>query len=638
MAAFQRLFHFLTVCVFTFSLLLSFQFAAHSAEDESRIWTDKTGKHELFAKFVDIKDGVVRLARPNGDITRIPLNKLSKDDQAYLRERAKKNSTRNNDTGSGNRRSNGSNRSIRHSNSPKPRDSQPSAPPAMNEVVAPVLPGNSAVIRSGGKSGSFKPDPAQPLSSPWEPLVVRISDKQGFFEKFVSAELSGRESLQVLAVHRGGAGIRDKRSRLERIDLASGRTYHYPSAPEEVELAILSPSGNRLLTTSEQEGTWPPTQIDIWDLEGGQLQHVISWRPYEHAKNKEAETILWIDDEHLFTSNSKSRHIAWKVDTAEALYERKLDWASDPVFSPGGNQFAISTNKGIDIYELLSGDHLIHVDAKSSWTGKACFSPSGEKLLVGSGRFLTIYDIASGQLVEKVYHLYGGRGASWLTEEYLLLGNGDVVDVARGFTLWNYKNMGESYQGNPLNRWRLNKSQRQIACFFVPLDAMQSAVEMFAKISDEDLLALSPGAKISLDVQLTNRSLVPETESLLTRMLEDAGMTVEADQPIVLSARMEAGKPDSITYREFGIRGKETKISYTPMLYKKTLLIAGQEVWNSTNTQAPSFHVRLEEGKSIHQTVNEQMKQKASFFGGKMPSHLLKPIYQKPQGSTDMGG
>ena len=598
----------------------------------------KRASTNSFAKFVDIKDGVVRLARPNGDITRIPLTKLSKDDQAFLRERAKKNAPRTNQASSGNRRSNGSNRSIRPSNPPKLRNSQPLAPPTMNEVVTPVIPGGSAVIRSGGKSGSFKPDPALPLSSPWEPLVVQVSTKQGFFENIVCAELSGRESLQVLAAHQGGAGIHDEQSRLERIDLATGRTYHFPSAPAKIEIAKLSPSGNRLLTTSEQEGSWPPTQIDIWDLEGGQLQHVISWKPYEHVKKKEAKTILWIDDEHVFTSNSKSHHIAWKVDSAEALYERKLDWASDPVFSPGGNQFAICTTKGIDIYELISGDHLVHVDANSSWTGKTSFSPSGEKLIVSSGRFINIHDIASGQLVKKVYHLYGGRGASWLTEEYLLLGNGDVVDVARGFTLWNYKNIGEPYQGNPLNRWRLNKSQRQISCFFVPLDAMQSAVEMFAKISDEDLLALSPGAKISLDVQLTNRSLVSETESLLTRMLEDAGMTVEADQPIVLSARMEAGKPDSITYREFGIRGKETKISYTPMLYKKTLLIAGQEVWNSTNTQAPSFHVRLEEGKSIHQTVIEQMKQKASFFGGKMPTHILKPIYQKPQGSTDMGG
>ena len=59
-----------------------------AAEYESRIWTDKSGQHEIKAKFIDLIDGQVRLERPNGDISRIPLEKLSEADQNYVKNGA----------------------------------------------------------------------------------------------------------------------------------------------------------------------------------------------------------------------------------------------------------------------------------------------------------------------------------------------------------------------------------------------------------------------------------------------------------------------------------------------------------------------------------------------------------------------
>ena len=60
-----------------------------AAENQARIWTSKGGKHQIRAKFIDLVDGMVRLERPNGNITKLPIEKLSQEDQDYARNAKK---------------------------------------------------------------------------------------------------------------------------------------------------------------------------------------------------------------------------------------------------------------------------------------------------------------------------------------------------------------------------------------------------------------------------------------------------------------------------------------------------------------------------------------------------------------------
>jgi len=50
-----------------------------------RKWTDSTGQYSVRAEFVDVKDGTVRLKKENGKTLSVPLDKLSKADQDYVR-------------------------------------------------------------------------------------------------------------------------------------------------------------------------------------------------------------------------------------------------------------------------------------------------------------------------------------------------------------------------------------------------------------------------------------------------------------------------------------------------------------------------------------------------------------------------
>ena len=59
-----------------------------AAVNPQRTWTDASGRFQIQAQFVELKDGVVRLRKPTGEFVQIPLERLSVTDQQEARRRA----------------------------------------------------------------------------------------------------------------------------------------------------------------------------------------------------------------------------------------------------------------------------------------------------------------------------------------------------------------------------------------------------------------------------------------------------------------------------------------------------------------------------------------------------------------------
>jgi hypothetical protein len=53
-----------------------------------RTWKSSDGAYSVDAEFVEFKDGVVSLRKPDGDVIRVPVSRLSAEDQAYVAEQA----------------------------------------------------------------------------------------------------------------------------------------------------------------------------------------------------------------------------------------------------------------------------------------------------------------------------------------------------------------------------------------------------------------------------------------------------------------------------------------------------------------------------------------------------------------------
>ncbi|MEO2050107.1 MAG: SHD1 domain-containing protein [Pirellulales bacterium] len=55
-----------------------------SATVQQRTWTDNTGKHQIEADLVEVKDGIAVLKKPSGKTVDVPLNRLSSADRKYI--------------------------------------------------------------------------------------------------------------------------------------------------------------------------------------------------------------------------------------------------------------------------------------------------------------------------------------------------------------------------------------------------------------------------------------------------------------------------------------------------------------------------------------------------------------------------
>ena len=58
-------------------------------ERSSRTWTDAAGSHTIEAEFRGVVNGVVSLEKRDGKIVKLPVEKLSKEDQEWLQQRGK---------------------------------------------------------------------------------------------------------------------------------------------------------------------------------------------------------------------------------------------------------------------------------------------------------------------------------------------------------------------------------------------------------------------------------------------------------------------------------------------------------------------------------------------------------------------
>jgi hypothetical protein len=59
---------------------------ARADEGDIRGWTDVTGRFNLQAALIEVKDGNAVLQRDSGENVSVPLTRLSREDQQYVRE------------------------------------------------------------------------------------------------------------------------------------------------------------------------------------------------------------------------------------------------------------------------------------------------------------------------------------------------------------------------------------------------------------------------------------------------------------------------------------------------------------------------------------------------------------------------
>ncbi len=674
------------------TLLLLFVLGLWSLESiaaESRIWSDKSGKYQIKAKFVDVKDGNVRLERPNGDITSVPLAKLSKDDQLFIRKANKTQKVeKKRDSGLqvGDRveakhfrkweigtvtsidyewetakvkLDNGRTSmewpkdmdELRYPGTDRQPVLQKTADPSNSELADKLeltitdTSDMANLLADAPVGGSLTPDPMQRGSGGWNPRAIRLSSPNDFFEQISDFSVSGSDPPLAIVVYEGHSRGRrnEDPARIELVDLVTRKQVVTGAAPPNTKKAILSPAGTKIATIPEVLGANEGTgQIDFWKIDGKNVDHWISFAPYRQYAwpNLDVEWMDWVDEEHVLTTNQEGKTILWQVEKAKAVYELLTGRGSKPILSHGRKQLIVPASDGLQIFEAKTGETLAQVGSGNFQYASLALSPDGKQLAAAKSDFIDIVDLMTGETVKSFPCEGAHQNANlwWIDQDHLFVNNKYIVDVARRFVAWQYDVDSRFVKPSLGTQWALLENRgsglRVLQPFELPPPEAQSAM---SGISEEQLLAVKPGAAISIKVQINDALLRDDVEAALKESLIAAGMEVGEGGPLQLIARMESGERVTLNYRSFSAFDRTNeKIDVTTRVYKLELLQDGVPIWNRTSKQSPPHFLRLQEGESIRAGIARVMKPNSGSFRGRLPSYVVKPEYREPQGTSKL--
>ncbi len=654
-----------------------------------RTWTDSTGKYKVEASLVELKDGQVTLKKPDGQVVAIPLERLSEADQQFVREATSE--------GEGGfavgqkvevqwglrwfpasiKQKRGDEMLIHYegwsdnfdewvtaarvrlpgSGVSEAGDEEFGVPgePASTATEVPITEADwsGAVTISPGQpppEWSLEPDglpaaDARPASKP-----IRLTGNLGnIIDQPTAILFSDPEDAQAVVVHVDRRGA-ESNVRLERCDLREGRMTGAINLGAELLPLALSPNGEYLLSRSEKFGIGTHDRLDVWSIAGEEPQHVISWKPYEGDgwADRDVEWAGWVDAGHVLTLSKGRKLVLWEAAKARAVYCLDVTMGCRPALSPGRSYVVVATTGGVEVYDPLSGRLTGRLAEEAPGFAQFSFSPDGRSLAVASHQRLQVWEWEPRRLWRDIAvpAVAGSAGIDWTSDGYILLRGVYLVDLDRRIVLWEYKRSGTAaaeagglfgglYWYVAMGGMPPGQLQQ-----VVPVELPHPEARRVAEGLDPDsLLAIKPGVRVSLEINVQaspdERRKIAES---LTSRLEKNGVTVAPGQPIKLVARTAPGETQQIEYSEhIGFNRPVAKVSVTDKKCELAFVVNGRTAWQSQAVFSAPHFLRLKEGQSVQQAVNELVKYDLRFFhAAPIPSHVVRPTGKTSYGASQL--
>jgi WD40 repeat protein len=316
------------------------------------------------------------------------------------------------------------------------------------------------VLMGGVAAWSLKADPA-PIPVGGETLTSRAvilrstgqsqrKDPPGLGNKVGSLLFAPSSRLAFVVTSQAGPTAIPE-IRVQQVELAKGQATDPVSLPVPMWPIDVDPTGKRILVATE-------SQIAVWEFNGRTPQMVRTWIPGlagnagmppqpgrrtpRRSRSFGATTLFarFIDADHVLTTAS-SQLVMWEVNNSRAIYKIPLPMAA-VTLSPGHKYFVASLEDGLYAFEALTGkaEGKLHGDAVR--VNCLAFHPDGHRLAgLDQGQFI-VWNFDRGEQERKIdptSAFLSRNNMDWVSENDILVGGRDLVDVKRGIVLWRYR-------------------------------------------------------------------------------------------------------------------------------------------------------------------------------------------------------
>jgi hypothetical protein len=164
------------------------------------------------------------------------------------------------------------------------------------------------------------------------------------------------------------------------------------------------------------------------------------------------------------------------------------------------------------------------------------------------------------------------------------------------------------------------KSARTLVPVVLP-DA--AAKEIEGKLRMEDVMAVHPGVKVTVDVQVGNEEGNTALVKSLTEALAKNGMTTAEGQGVRLEVRVAADKAHEMEYQQMGGGFERTRMTVNDMKVTASFMVEGKEAWTWSAIQAAPVSMPMKKGQSVGEAIaEEQAKAWRMALGVELPKML----------------
>jgi hypothetical protein len=239
--------------------------------------------------------------------------------------------------------------------------------------------------------------------------------------------------------------------RVQQVDLVKGEASEPVTLPVPMWPVDVDPTGERILIASD-------SQIGVWEFDGRTAPMVRTWtpglapqaglppqpgeRPRRRSRSRGAAALFarFIDADHVLTTAS-SQLVMWEASKSRAIYKIPLPMSA-VTLSPGHKYFVASLDDGLYAFDALTGkaQGTLHGDA----VRPSClaFHSDGHRLAgLDQGR-LIVWNFDTGEQECEIHPIaaFSSRNnLDWVSENDVLVGGRDLVDVKRRIVWWHYR-------------------------------------------------------------------------------------------------------------------------------------------------------------------------------------------------------
>lgn len=604
-----------------------------------RTWTDATGKFKIEAEFVSLDGGQVQLKKKaDGKFITLGLDKLSPEDQTVAKSLAEK----------------AKNPPMKEENpfeanvSDKPTVAGLGLEKKITLQGVPTITLDAPAAWGATANPAEKPAPAianRVSTIPARANVGANGRADDFFEKADSMIVDAAHNWLWIGVKNEPPGGQ-KSCRLERIDVASGSVLPPLPMPTLVKPLCVDPSGRYLVTSREDDFHNRNKHLDIWEIDGNEVRAAQSFKPYDDGEGKpfSVKATKWaefVDGTHLLTLSDGGKLVLWDLTTLKAEYQAELGtgWSLACTLSPGRKQLGVATSSGVYLLEPLTGKVLGKFELKDEgrltiW--RVAFSDDGGQVAAVGPLNLWVWNVADGKNTTAIsgttLPIGHETALSFGAHKHLIIDHRYAFDIARGLMTCHYTGSWSAAATFAGREFYLTEDRgaggktRGVMQFVLPGDEV---VQKAASVKEEDLLAIKPGSKISLELTLpfpadeTEKIRASASAAFIANGWAIAAPGEAAD--FVLTAAAMPGETKEIEYRMFGRGFATTKVSVTYQLGEMTLKAPGSEkpVWQNKATWGPPHFLHLKEGQTIEEATRTAPT--AAFFANPgIPRRLMK--------------